>query len=295
VTAIYLTDSGIETDLIFHRGIDLPAFAAFPLLETAAGRAVLATYYREHLAVASRHGFGFVLEAPTWRASPDWGATLGYDQPALDRINEQSIAFLSELAVDADPAIVSGCIGPQSDGYAPTSRLSAEAAADYHRPQIAAFARAGADRVNAMTITYADEAIGIVAAAAQVRLPVSISFTVEVDGRLPDGTSLAAAITAVDAATGGAATDFGINCAHPDHIALALAGSGPWVRVRALRANASRRSHAELDEATELDEGDPDELAAGYRELRAAVPELSVLGGCCGTDVRHVAAIAAGF
>jgi S-methylmethionine-dependent homocysteine/selenocysteine methylase len=290
---IYLTDSGLETDLIFHHGLDLPAFAAFPLLEQPSGRAQLGRYFRDHLAIAAQHSTAFVLEAPTWRANPDWGRLLGYDQPALDRVNEQAIAFLSELAAEAGPTVISGCIGPRADGYRPAHRMTVDAARDYHQPQVAAFARAGADLVNAMTINYTDEAIGIVLAAGAVAMPVAISFTVETDGRLPDGTALRDAITAVDAATDQAPVHFGVNCAHPDHLALALAADGDWTgRLRALRANASRRSHAELDEASELDEGDPAELAQGYARLRALVPTFTVLGGCCGTDVRHVAAIA---
>jgi len=298
---IYLTDSGIETDLIFHRGAELAEFAAFPLLESNTGRRALAEYYRDHFYLAAEYGFGFVFEAPTWRANPDWGRALGYDQAALDRSNESAIEFLSELATEVEgPSVLSGCVGPRSDGYAPTRPLSVDEAQAYHTPQIVAFERAGADLVNAMTITYPAEATGIVLAAASVQLPVAISFTLERDGRLPDGTALADAIAQVDAATDNAAAYFGINCAHPDHIALALAASaaraasGEWTqRLRALRANASRRSHAELDQAADLDEGDPAELAAGYERLRALVPTLNVLGGCCGTDVRHIAAIAA--
>jgi homocysteine S-methyltransferase len=295
---IHLTDSGIETDLIFHRGVELAEFAAFPLLESNTGRRALAEYYRDHFYLAAEHGFGFIFEAPTWRANPDWGGALGYDQVALDRSNESAIAFLSELATEVEgPSVLSGCVGPRSDGYAPTSHMRADEAQTYHAPQVVAFERAGADLVNAMTITYPAEAIGIVLAAVSVQLPVAISFTLEVDGRLPDGTTLADAITRVDAATGSAAAYFGVNCAHPDHIALALtddAASGGWTRrLRALRANASRRSHAELDEAADLDEGDPAELADGYRRLRELVPTLNILGGCCGTDVRHITAIAA--
>jgi S-methylmethionine-dependent homocysteine/selenocysteine methylase len=290
---IHLTDSGLETDLIFRRGVELPGFAAFPLLEQPAGRAQLGRYFRDHLAIAAQHGRPFVLEAPTWRANPDWGHELGYDQPALDRVNEQAIAFLSELAAEAGPTLISGCVGPRADGYRPTQHMSAEAARDYHRPQVAAFARAGADLVNAMTVTYADEAIGIVRAAVEVAMPVAISFTVETDGRLGDGRTLEDAIAAVDTATDRAPVHFGVNCAHPDHMTLALAAGGDWTsRLRALRANASRRSHAELDEASELDAGDPAELAQGYEQLRALVPTFTVLGGCCGTDARHVAAIA---
>ena len=291
---LYLTDSGIETVLIHLRGIDLPQFAAFPLLDDPAGRLVLADYYREHLAIADDHQFGFVFEAPTWRASTDWGRAVGYDQPALDRINEQSIAFLSDLAADAaGPTAISGCVGPRADGYNPATLVSADEAADYHRPQIAAFERAGADLANAMTMSYPDEAIGVVLAAASVRLPVAISFTLETDGQLPDGTALADAIAIVDAATDAYAAYFGVNCAHPSHIEPALRYPGEWTsRLRALRANASRRSHAELDDATELDEGDPIDLAHGYAELRRHLPGFTIVGGCCGTDARHLAAIA---
>jgi homocysteine S-methyltransferase len=293
---IYLTDSGIETDLIFNHGIDLPAFAAFPLLDSANGRGVLTDYYRAHLAVAQRHRLGFVLEAPTWRANTDWGRVVGYDQTALTRINTDAIEMMRNLSRDAvGPVVVSGCIGARSDGYCPTDQMGADAAGVYHRPQLDAFRAAGADLANAMTIAYPDEAIGIVLAAADIGLPVAISFTVETDGRLPNGTALADAVRQVDTATGGSAAYFAVNCAHPDHIELAIEAGADWTsRLRAVRANASRRSHAELDEASDLDAGDPAEFAAGYRRLRASVPTLTVLGGCCGTDVRHVAAVADG-
>jgi homocysteine S-methyltransferase len=296
---IFLTDSGTETDLVYHHGLDLPSFATFPLLDRADGRDHLARYYREHLEIAARNATGFILEAPTWRANPDWGPALGYDQDALDRVNADAISFMIELASAADPGpsevVVSGCIGPRSDAYQPTTVMDAAQAQAYHRRQIEAFAATDADMVHAMTIGYADEATGIVAAAAEAGIAVAVSFTLETDGRLPDRSTLAAAVRQVDAATGGAAAYFGINCAHPDHIAAALTGPDrAWTsRLRTLRANASRRSHAELDESDELDDGDPIELAAGYRQLRELVAGFTVLGGCCGTDARHVAAIAA--
>jgi homocysteine S-methyltransferase len=302
---IFLTDSGIETDLVFHHGLDLPSFATFPLLDRAGGRDHLRRYYQEHLAIAARTATGFILEAPTWRANADWGPALGYDQHALDRVNADAISFMIELATTAELApsdmVVSGCIGPRSDAYLPTSVMDATQAQAYHRRQIEAFAATDADMVHAMTIGYADEATGIVAAAVEAGIPAAVSFTLETDGRLPDASTLAAAVRQVDAATGGAAAYFGINCAHPDHIASALRGldgvdgaiSPVTGRLRGLRANASRLSHAELDASDELDDGDPIELAAGYRQLREAVAGFTVLGGCCGTDARHVAAVAA--
>jgi S-methylmethionine-dependent homocysteine/selenocysteine methylase len=237
-----------------------------------------------------------VLETPTWRASSRWGAELGYDADALDRINRASIAFLRDLGLERPDVdvVVSGNLGPKGDGYNPEETLTPEAAADYHRPQIESFAAAGADRVTLLTGTHTGEPIGIVHAAVDVGIPVVIAFTVETDGRLPSGQTLHEAVAEVEAATGGAPLHYGINCAHPDHFAQALtADPAVTKRISLLRANASRKSHAELDEADELDAGDPVELSRQYAELRSRHPDLQVLGGCCGTDARHVDAIAA--
>lgn len=290
-----LTDSGLETWLVFHRGVELQDFASFPLLDDDDDREVLAEYFRAHLQIASRAGARLVLETPTWRASPDWGARLGYDAAALDRVNRAAVALLRELGREFDGVglIVSGNLGPRGDGYAPDQLLTPDEAAAYHRAQIDSFAAAGADRVTMLTATHVGEAIGVVRAAVDVGVPVVIAFTVETDGRLPSGQPLHEAITELDAATGGAALHLGINCAHPDHFTAALdADQAATARIGLLRANASRASHAELDEAEELDDGDPDELADLYARLLDRHPHLEVLGGCCGTDARHVEAIA---
>jgi homocysteine S-methyltransferase len=292
-----LTDSGLETWLIFHRGADLPDFASYPLLDSPEGRELLAEYFRAHLEVAASAGAGLVLETPTWRANADWGARQGHDAAHLDRINRDAVAFVRELAGEFPDVevVVSGNLGPKGDGYNPDELLSPDDAERYHRPQIDSFVAAGADRVTILTATHAGEAIGVVRAAQAAGAPVVVAFTVETDGRLPSGQDLHEAIAEVDAATDHGALHFGINCAHPDHFTDALgsaAGASALERIGLLRANASRASHAELDEAEELDAGDPEELAGQYAELRAAHPNLQVLGGCCGTDVRHVAEIA---
>ena len=295
-----LTDSGLETWLVFHRGVDLPDFAAFPLLDDANGRALLREYFEDHLRIAQGVKSAIVLETPTWRANFDWGARLGYDADALDRVNRDAVAFLREIGEGfrGVEVIVSGNIGPRGDGYSPEELLTPADAAEYHRAQIRTFASARADRVTMLTATHAGEAIGVVQAAVEVGVPVVIAFTVETDGRLPSGQPLHEAIAEVDAATNGAALHFGINCAHPDHFDEALnvddddAAVKAISRIALLRSNASRASHAELDEAEELDDGDPAELASLYSGLRARHPHISVLGGCCGTDSRHVAAIA---
>lgn len=292
-----LTDSGLETWLLFHRNVELPHFASFPLLDDERGRALLAEYFRAHLEVARDAATAVVLETPTWRANPEWGAKLGYDADALDRVNRDAVAFVRSLA-DEQPAvdtIVSGNLGPRGDGYDPGELLTVDGAARYHRPQIESFVAAGADRVTMLTATHAGEAGGVVRAATEAGAAVVVAFTVETDGRLPSGQALHDAIAEVDAATGDAALHFGVNCAHPDHFTSALeAGDQSAIgRIGLLRANASRMSHAELDEAAELDDGDPAELASQYAALRSRHPHLEVLGGCCGTDVRHIRAIAA--
>lgn len=295
---LWLTDGGLETTVIFHDGWDLPDFAAFPLLASSAGREVLERYYGSYLAIAQRHGAGLVLETPTWRASSDWGQRLGYDGRALRQANTESVAMLHALrdavTVPVAPILISGNLGPRRDGYVPDALMSADEAEAYHAEQIRTLRDAGVDLITALTITTVEEAIGIVRAAVRASIPVVVSFTVEVDGRLPSGQHLVAAIAELDAATDAAADYLMVNCAHPDHLAGALDTSHPALtRLRGLRANASRRSHTELDEADELDDGDPAELAALYARLVNVLPQLVVLGGCCGTDARHIEAIAA--
>lgn len=287
-----VTDGGLETDLIFHHGLDLPDFAAFPLVESDDGRSLLESYYDGYAAVARAAGAGLMLESATWRASPDWGARLGYSIADLSRVNAAAITMLARLreryAKDVDDIVVSGQIGPRGDGYRPGAAVEPDEAAEYHRPQIEAFAVAGADMVTAYTLTDVGEAEGIVVAARAAGMPVAISFTVEIDGRLPGGDGLVDAITTVDDA--GGPDYFLLNCAHPSHVAPALAQPGEWhERIVGIRHNASAKSHAELDEATELDEGDPAALAAGHERLAPLLPRLTIVGGCCGTDVRHVA------
>ena len=298
--ALFVTDGGLETELVFHDGIDLPAFAAFPLLDNPDTRARLRRYYDGYLDIARRHGAGFVIETPTWRANPDWAGQLGYSPEQLDAVNRAAVDLAEEVRAAAKAegltAVVSGCVGPRGDGYDPSGAMTADEAERYHAVQIGTFADTSADQVTAITMTNAEEAIGIVRAAGAAGIPAAISFTVETDGRLPTGQTLRAAIEQVDAETGGSAAYFMVNCAHPTHFAGALELDGAWrQRLVGLRANASSKSHAELDESTELDEGDPADLAARHAGLRERLPAVTVLGGCCGTDARHVAAICAAW
>lgn len=293
---LFVTDAGLETELVFHDGRQLPHFAAFDLLRDEAGFERLRAYYRRYAQIAAAHGLGLLLETPTWRASPDWGARLGYGREELADANRRAVGLLLEIRAafetPAMPVVVSGNIGPRGDGYRPEARMSAAEAREYHDWQIGTFASTDADLVSVFTMNYAEEAIGVAAAAKSQAMPVVISFTLETDGRLPSGQRLAEAIEQTDDATDGHPAYYMINCAHPTHFARTLREAGGWrQRIRGLRANASRRSHAELDASTELDDGDPEELGSQYRALRPLLPRLTVVGGCCGTDHRHVGSI----
>jgi S-methylmethionine-dependent homocysteine/selenocysteine methylase len=292
---VELTDGGVETYLLFHEGLDLPCFASFPLLEDEQGRAALRRYFGRFIDIADRHGLPFVLDTATWRANPDWGAQLGYDTDALAAANREAVAFAREIAGHRPAVTINGVLGPRGDGYVPGEQMSAAEAADYHGWQIGVLKAAGVDRITALTLTYPDEAIGAVQAAAAHGVPVVAGFTVETDGRLPDGTTIAGAVEAVDAATDGAADFFLINGAHPTHIAAGLDDTPQLRRIGGLRVNASTLSHAEIDAMDELDEGDPVALARDNAALCEALPSIRLLGGCCGTDHRHVAEIIAAW
>jgi S-methylmethionine-dependent homocysteine/selenocysteine methylase len=295
--ATFITDGGMETTLIFREGLDLPQFASFVLLDDSEGLEALRSYYAGYVAIAARHGVGIVLDTPTWRANADWGASLGYSQEALVDVNRRAVELLEEVRAEAGEVdvLISGCIGPRGDGYSVEATMTADEAERYHAPQVETFAGSAADLVSFLTATYPDEAVGAVQAAETAGIPAVVSFTVETDGRLPDGTGLREAVERVDEETGGAAAYYMINCAHPTHFEGVLDGGDWLVRVRGVRANASRMSHAELDESETLDDGDPLELAGDYERLRGRFPSLNVVGGCCGTDERHVEAVCAAF
>ena len=293
---LFLADAGLESDMIFNRGIDLPYFASVALLRSADGRRAHDAYFREFIELAERSGTGCLLETATWRASSDWAAKLGLSQDELDALNREAVRALVALKAEHShrvEVVVSGCIGPRGDGYDPGALMTVQEATDYHLRQAQVLASAGPDMLSAITMNNIPEAIGIALAARSTGLPVAISFTVETDGRLPTGETLEEAIRSVDEATDSYPPYFMVNCAHPTHFEAVLPEGGAWTkRIRGIRANASRCSHAELDAMTELDEGNPAELGAEYRQLLAQLPHLSVLGGCCGTDIRHIAAIA---
>ena len=293
---LFLTDGGIETTMLFHEGLDLPYFAAFHLLNNPNGVEALQKYFHTYCQLVTSYEVGFILEAVTWRASLDWAEKLGYSKAGLDEMLHKAVEFLipyrNEYQNEDTKMVISGCIGPRGDGYVPGSKMSVSEAEDYHSMQIETLSKTDADMVTVLTLNYVEEAIGVALAAKAFDMPAVISFTVETDGKLPTGQSLEEAIKTVEAETDQAPAYYKINCAHPTHFDEVVSTGEPWLnKIRSLRANASKCSHAELDEAEELDSGNPEELGMQYRELREKLPNLNVLGGCCGTDHRHIEAI----
>ncbi|MFC0401707.1 homocysteine S-methyltransferase family protein [Paraburkholderia rhizosphaerae] len=288
----FMTDGGLETSLIFHQGVELPYFASYDLLKTEAGTALIESHYERFTQLARQHEVGIVLATPTWRASRDWGIKLGYTDTTLAAANRRAVDMLVQLRsrweTPSTPIVIVGTLGPRGDGYQSCMRMNAGDAQRYHAEQINTFAATQVDMVGGFTLNYIDEAIGMIRAAKAAGVPISISFTLETDGRLPSGDSLRYAIEHTDAETDGYASFFMINCAHASHFEEMLRNGGEWLqRIRGVRANASRRSHAELDEADELDDGDPVEFGQDAVRLRGFLTGMNIIGGCCGTDHRH--------
>lgn len=289
----FLTDAGLETVLIFHENVELPEFAAFYLLKGDEGTEILRNYYLSFAELARENKIGLILESPTWRANPDWATKIGVSGRQLAEMNRKSIELLTEIRDEYEnensKMVISGCVGPRGDGYIVEDAMTAKDAETYHGEQIKVFSETEADLVSAITMNYAEEAIGITRAAKNSGMPVVISFTVETNGNLPTGQTLKDAIETVDRETGNYPAYYMINCAHPTHFEKVLASDEDWTkRIGGLRTNASTKSHTQLNESETLDEGNPSELGRQHTPLLAKLENLTVLGGCCGTDIRHV-------
>lgn len=289
----YIADGGLETAMIFHEGFDLPLFASFTLLETEAGRAAMRRYFDRFIDAAAANGAGFLLDTPTWRAGGGWGEKLGRSAAEMDAAVRDAAAFCAEVRAARArpdlPVLINGVVGPAGDGYDPEELMTPASAAAYHRAQVESFVGTEVDLISAVTMTHAEEAIGVASLAQEFDFPFFLSFTVETDGRLPTGELLGRAIERTDEATDGAALFYMVNCAHPDHFPADLSSGADWTRrIGGVRPNASRQSHAELDEAETLDDGDPRELGRMCATLAGRLGGLKVMGGCCGTDHRHV-------
>ena len=303
---LFLTGAGTETYLVFQQGFDLPEFCAFVVHEDDEAWATLEkNYIAPTLRVAADNKCGLLFDALVWRAHPDFIARLGRDPSDLVSINQRAVARTQDCIerwrnasrdCDAPTVLITADIGPRGDGYqVEDAQISAVRAREYHQAQLEVLSKTDVDIACALTMTTAEESIGIVQASMDCELPIIVSPTVETDGTLPDGTSLGDFITKVDDETDGEPLCYMVNCAHPTHLLPTLrqaAGAGEsWLRrFRGFRANASNKSHEELDNSTELDRGNVLELA---RHVASMCDEfdLRVVGGCCGTDHEHLSAI----
>ena len=290
---LFITSGGLETSLIYHEHIDLPCFASFTVLKSESGRKCLKKFLRSFVDIAQKYHLGVLLITPTWRCNPDWIKKLNYPNEDLSYLNKLSVEILDEVrneySTSKYPIIIGASTGPRGDGYQPQNMMTPDEAQEYHSKQIRVLSETNVDFITAFTLNYIDEAIGIVRAAKEVNMPIAISFTVETDGNLATGQTLKEAIETVDKETNQTPVYYLINCAHPANFQHIFNKEEKWMeRIRGIQGNASKKSHAELDQATELDDGDPQEFGQDIRQLLYKLKNLNILGGCCGTDIRHL-------
>lgn len=293
---VVLGDSGLETTLIYDEGWELPCFATFPFMKSERGRQRLKQYWMDHIDFAENSKCSsFLLGGIGWRCNRDWGTKLGYSQSALDEFIRLSvsdqIALRAEKETDRIKILLVGNMGGRGDGYKPESLMTSEEARDYHRHQISTYKALEIDVLLFNTVSYIDEALGVAEAAKCLDMPILLSFTLEMDGCLPSGQTLADAIRSIDTATNSYPIGYLINCVHPgqalDH--LLCYRSEAWTcRLLGVKGNASRKSHAELNDSLTLDRGDVEDFGECYRQLREVYPGMNIFGGCCGTDLDHL-------
>ena len=294
---IFLTEGGSETEIMYRHGFDLPEFAMFPLLDNPKAVSAMRGVFTEHLDVAAEYGFSFLLTGLDYRASPDWGAKLGYSASALAEANIAAIEFLRDVSGGYGGQIprllIGGILGPRGDAYSLNQAISAESAEDYHAVQVETLKSAGVDFACAMTFNNVAESVGAARAAARIGVPLSISLTLNSSCRLQSGPSLADAVSEIDAQAGDDAPDFYLlNCSHPLEYEPAL-GLGEWIkRLRGVRPNACPMDKIALCKLDHIEDGDPIELGAQIRDLSNRYPHMDIFGGCCGTGHSHLREIA---
>lgn len=294
---LYLTEGGTETEIMFRHGHALREFAMFELLDKPSAVNDLRGMYRRLLDTIAGHGCAAMLAGLDYRASPDWGAKLGYSRDALAEFQHRCIDFLREVAApyrgDLPDIAICGCVGPRGDAYGAEREITADEAEDYHSVQLQTLRDCGVDLVWAATFNNIPEAVGLSRAAARAGVPLNLHFTLTGAHRLATGPTLRAAIEATDAQAGAARPDsYGINCSHPVEFEPALDPDHWTRRIRALRPNAAKMDKIALCKLNHIEEGDPAELGRIMAALARRHPWIDILGGCCGTWERHIDAIA---
>ena len=294
---IYLTEGGTETEILYKWGYALPEFAMFPLLDNPEADAVIRDMYRRYFDVAAEHNTGMLVLGHDYRASPDWGAKLGYSPEGLAEMERRTVRFLDEIRAEysakVTDAYIAGCIGPRGDAYGTGAEIGENEAEDYHSVQLPTLRETPADMAIAVTFNNIPEAVGVIRAAEGIGLPIGVSLTLTTESRLRSGPTLRKAVETIDERTNGAAAWFGTNCSHPLEFEPALADEGPWIeRLRYMRPNAVKMEKLALCKLGHLEDGDPVELGHQMGDLARRYPQMDLLGGCCGTDERHLDEIA---
>ena len=293
----YLTEGGTETEILYKWGFELPEFAMFPLLDNPEADRVIRDMYRRYFEVAAEHNTGMLIVGHDYRASPDWGEKLGYSAEGLREMQQRTIQFLQEMRTEYEDRVsdvyIGASIGPRGDAYGTGDAITESEAEDYHSVQLENLEGTAADMAIALTFNNIPESIGVIRAGVAAGLPVGVSLTLTPEGRLRSGPSLREAIEAIEEATDGAAAWFGTNCAHPVEFEPAFADAGSWFdRLRYIRPNAAKMDKIALCSLGHLEDGDPVELGGEMGEIARRFPRADILGGCCGTDERHLSEIA---
>jgi len=293
----FLTEGGTETEMMYRHGFELPEFCMLPLLDNPQAVSAMRGMFCQQLDVAAEFGLSFLLTGLDYRASPDWGAKLGYSPSALADANIAAIEFLRDIAKGYEGQIphlhIGGILGPRGDAYSLNNEITAESAAAYHAVQLETLKRANVDFVCAATFNSIAESVGALRAADRIGLPLSVSLTLDSSCRLKSGPTLAEAITEIDAQAGDAAPEFYmVNCSHPLEYEPALENQD-WIRrLRGVRPNASKMEKLALCKLGHIEEGDPVELGSQVRDLSKRYPHMDIFGGCCGTGHNHLREIA---
>lgn len=264
------------------------------------GRATLAAIYRQYLDIGRRYTLPLLLSTPTWRAGRDRIAQAGL---AGRDVNGDNTRFLAELrnsyAVYAQQVAICGLMSCRGDAYRPAEAMTTQAAGGFHAWQADALAAAGVDLLLAATLPALSEALGLARAQAATGLPYLISFVARPEGTLLDGTPLNVAIASIDSAITPRPLAYLINCTHASIFRSAMrhqSNSSPLVRERVigLLANTAALSPEELDDRHQLVEEVPETFGSSVSALHRELG-MKVLGGCCGTDQRHIECLARGL
>ncbi|MBW2409401.1 MAG: homocysteine S-methyltransferase family protein [Deltaproteobacteria bacterium] len=293
--AVILTEGAVIERLRRDPAVELdPYIANAGLIYDQAGKQAMTRIYRQYIDIASRYRLPMIVSAPTWRASSERINKSAYS--GRETMVKDCADFINRIRQDvsqsADCIYIAGLIACRGDSYEPREALTADKAEAYHRLQAQELAHAGVDFILAATLPAVSEALGIAAALSQCAIPYSLSFVIRSDGRVLDGTPLQAAIEKIDAAVNPGPLFYQINCVHPAIFRKAIEQSEPgFDRLLGLQANTSEKSPEELDGLGYLDTSEPEEFAESMLALHTHFG-LKIIGGCCGTDHRHIEEIA---